>query len=167
MIRTISALLIPILLSGGCARDDGAYPSLALRAIEKLGFDEPDAPPPVPVVADPELDVDVAAAGARLDKAEADFTGALGGVEAAARAARGAAAGSEAWITAQTALAELDGTRAEVSEVLSNLDDLAIARAATLAPAYPALEAARVRVRAELARQQGAIARIGSGLAAI
>jgi hypothetical protein len=165
MTRSLPASLFLILACGGCARDDGPYPSLAPRAIEKLGFDEPDAPAPVPLVADPELDVEIAAAGARLDKASGDFTRILVGVEAAARRARGTAVGSENWIAAQIALAELDGLRAEVSEVLSNLDDLAVARAATLAPDYPALEATRARLRAELERQESAIGRIGSGLA--
>ena len=159
------ALLLLVLACGGCARDDGPYPSLAPRAIERLGFDEPDAPPPAPVVADPALDIEVAAAGARIDKAAGDFTRALGGVEAAARASRGAAAGSEAWIAAQTALAELDGLRAEVSEVLSDLDALAVRRAAAPAPDYPALEEARARARTELERQEAAIARVGAGLA--
>ncbi len=160
--------LAPLLLSlacAGCARDAGPYPSLSPRAVEKLGFDEPDAPPPARIVADPDLDVDVAAAGARRDKASADFTRALVGVERSARAARGAAVGSEAWLTAQTALAELDGLRAEVSEVLAGLDERAVERAATLAPDYPSLEAARARLRDELERQATAIARIGSGLA--
>ncbi|WP_375404385.1 hypothetical protein [uncultured Sphingomonas sp.] len=165
MTRMPAAPLLLILACGGCARDAGPYPSLAPRAIEKLGFDEPDASPPAPVVVDPALDVEVAAADARLDKATADFTRALVGVEGAARTARGAEVGSEAWLTAQTALAELDGLRAEVSEVLSNLDELAVARAATLAPDYPSLEALRARGRTELEREATAITRIGSGLA--
>lgn len=162
-------LLAPLLLilACGCARDAGPYPSLSPRPIEKLGFDEPDAPPPVAVVADPALDLEVAAADARADKAARDFTAALVGVERAARAARGAAAGSEAWIAAQVALADLDGSRAELSEVLANLDELAVKRAATLAPDYPSLEAARARVRSELDRQAAAITRVGSGLAPI
>ncbi|WP_375428110.1 hypothetical protein [uncultured Sphingomonas sp.] len=166
MNRPPLASLLLALACGGCARDAGPYPWLAPRAIEKLGFDEPDAPAPAPVVADPALDVEVAAADARLGKAAGDFARALVGVERAARAARGAAAGSEAWLTAQTALAELDGLRAEVSEVLSDLDDLAVKRATTLAPDYPALETMRGRARTELERQETAIARIGSGLAA-
>jgi hypothetical protein len=165
MDRPLLAPLLLILACSGCARDDGPYPSLAPRAIEKLGFDEPDAPPPAPVAADPALDVEVAAADARLNKAARDFTDALVRVEAAARAARGAAVGSERWIAAQVALAELDASRAEMSEVLSNLDELAVKRAATLAPDYPALEAARARVRTELDRQATAITRIGSSLA--
>lgn len=160
------ASLLLILACGGCARDAGPYPSLSPRPIEKLGFEEPDAPPPMAVVADPALDVEVAAADARANKAARDFTTALIGVERTARAARGATAGSEAWIAAQVALADLDGSRAELSEVLANLDELAVKRAATLAPDYPSLEAARARVRTELDRQAAAITRIGSGLAA-
>ena len=48
----------------------------------------------------------------------------------------------------------------------ADLDELAVKRAATLAPDYPSLEATRARVRAELDRQAAAITRVGSGLAA-
>lgn len=165
MNRALPALLPLALAVGGCAGEDTVYPSLAPRPVEKLGFEEPEAPPPAPVMADPKLDLEIAAVLARLDKAARDFSRAAGRAETAARGARGAAAGSEAWITAQTALAELDGLRAETSEAATDIDQLAIARAATLAPDYPALEAARERARGELERQAATIARIGAGLA--
>lgn len=165
MNRAFAALLSLALTLGGCARDDTVYPSLAPRPVERLGFEEPEAPPPAPVAADPELDLEIAAVAARLVKAARDFSRAAVQAQTVARSARGASAGSEAWITAQTALAELDGLRAETSEVATDIDQLAIARAATLAPDYPALETAREQARDELERQEAIIARIGAELA--
>lgn len=161
------ALALPLLASAlaACARDDTAYPSLAPRPIEQVSFEEPPAPPPRPVLPDPALDVEVAAATARLDKAATDFTRSAAQATTAAARARGAAAGTESWIDAQTALAALDVSRAEVSEVLTDLDQAAIARAVTLAPAYPSLEAARARARDELDRERAAINRIEASIA--
>lgn len=157
--------LLSLAALAACARDQAGYPSLNPRAVERLGFEEPAARVPAPVVADPALDLEVAAAGARLDKATAEFARARTRAEAAARPARGAAAGSEPWIAAQTVLAELDGLRAEASEIVSDLERLAVDRAATLAPDYPALERERARAEAELDGEAAAIARIGAGLA--
>ena len=145
--------------------DDGPYPSLAPRAAELKGFEEPDAPPPAPVVADPRLDAEVAGLSARLAKAAGAFATAARAATAAGARARGAAAGSEPWIAAQLALAELDVLRTETSETVTDLDQLAIARATTLAPDYPALETARAEARAEADREAATIARIGAGLA--
>lgn len=164
MQRLLPALIVATALAG-CTRDDVTYPSLALRPVEQLSFDEPEPPAPKPVAPDPELDVEVAAATARLDKAAADFTRQAGEAEAAARRARGVRAGGDAWLDAQTALAQLDILRAEASEVLTGLEELSVARATTLAAPYPALEQVRDRVRDELRREEEAIARIGSTLA--
>lgn len=164
MLRASSALLAAVLLAG-CARDDAVYPSLAPRSVERLGFEEPERPAPPPVAPDPKLDVEIAAATARLNKASADFSRAARQAQAAAGRARGATAGSEAWIDAQTALGALDAVRAETSEALTDLEQLAIARATALAPEYPALEAAQTRAQGELERQDATIGRLGSTLA--
>lgn len=164
MIRILPALLLPAALLG-CARDEGTYPSLSPRPIEKLGFEEPGAPPPAPVAPDPGLDLEIAAATARLDKAAGDFAAAARRAQAAAGRARGVPPGGEAWIEAQTALAELDALRAETSEVLGDLERLSVDRAAALAPDYPALEAARSRAREAIDAQGATISRIGAGLA--
>lgn len=155
-------LVLPL---AACARDDTAYPSLSPRAVERLGLDEPASPAPGPVAADASLDLEVAAASARLDKAAGEFARALARAQAAARPARGAPAGSEPWITAQTALAELDALRAGTSEIVADLERLAIDRAAALAPDYPALERERTRAKAELDGEAAEIQRIGAGLA--
>ena len=160
----LPALLIFAALPA-CTREEGSYPSLSPRPVEKLGFEEPMATPPSPVRVDPALDLEVAAGSARLEKAASDFARAADRAQAAATRARGAATGTEAWIEAQTALAELDGLRAETSEVLSDLERLAIDRAATLAPDYPALQEALERARTELQREDATIRRLGSALA--
>lgn len=160
--------LLPCLLAltlAACARDETVYPSLAPRTLEELGFEEPAPTPTAAAAVDPKLDLEIAAATARLDKAVRDFAAAAGRAEAAARAARGAAVGADSWIAAQTALAELDGLRAETSEVLADLERLAADRAATLAPDYPGLERERERARGELDGQAAAIGRLGAGLA--
>lgn len=152
-------------LLSACARDDAAYPSLAPRPVERLGFEEPEPRAPEPVRPDPKLDVELAAATARLDKATSDFAEAARGAQAAAARARGARAGDERWIDAQTALAALDVLRVETSDVLTDLEHLTIDRAVTLAQAYPGLETARARARTELDRQDATIRRIGASLA--
>ncbi|PAX08497.1 hypothetical protein [Sphingomonas lenta] len=163
MLRALPFAVLALLPA--CARDDAAYPSLAPRPVERLGFEEPEPPASQPVEPDPQLDVEIAAATARLDKAQADFDAAARGADAAARRARGAAAGDERWIDAQTALAGLDVLRVETSDVLTDLEQLAIDRAVALAPAYPALETARTRARTELGEQDATIRRIGAALA--
>ena len=163
MIRPL--LISTPLLLAGCARDDGPYPSLMPRAVEARGFEEPAPAPPPAVAADPRLDVELAAAGARLGKAEADFNQAAAEARVLAGRARGAAAGSEPWISAQTALAALDALRAETSEVLGDLERLAIDRATALLSAYPALEEARARADAAVDAQAAEIARLAGNLA--
>lgn len=165
MIRARPAPLLALAMLTGCARDEGTYPSLALRPVERLGFEEPEPPAPKPVVPNQELDLEVAAATARLDKAEADFARAAEEARAAAARARGAKAGDERWIDAQTALAQLDVLRVDTSGIVTDLEQLAIDRAVTLEPDYPSLEAARTRARNELREQDATIRRIGSTLA--
>ena len=55
---------------------------------------------------------------------------------------RGVAVGSQAWVTAQTALADLDAIRGETVELVTDLEEVASARAQAGTPAYPALNAA-------------------------
>ncbi len=48
--KDASALLAALLLAG-CARDDGAFPSLAVRPAESGSFAEPAVTPPTPMAA--------------------------------------------------------------------------------------------------------------------
>ena len=103
-----------LVLTAGCARDSRDYPSLAPRAVEKLGFAEPETKP---VIAAPEPAIDAAIADKRRDLAQitAGFAAAAAKAEAAARAARGQAVGSDAWLDAQTLVSALDDWRGQAT----------------------------------------------------
>lgn len=135
-----AALLILPLLAA-CTRDDARYPSLAERPAEKRGFAEPEAAPPVAVVADPALDARVAALRRTLEGIISGFDRDAARGEAAAGRAGARTVGSDAWLDAQTTLAELDDWRAQAAELATDAEQLAGERAATLAAPYPALEA--------------------------
>lgn len=158
-------LLAALALPAACAAPRDGYPSLAPRAIEQKGFGEPAAPPPPPVVADPTLDAALATAEAQARAAEAAFNAAAARAAARVAEARGAPAGDPRWLDAHVALGELDTLQAASAGALTTLEDLAIARAMTLAPAYPALEAARERARITAERQAERIDRLSGALA--
>ncbi|WP_298673549.1 hypothetical protein [uncultured Sphingomonas sp.] len=128
------------LLLGACAEHE--YPSLLPRAGERLDFREPAPPPPAPVVVDPELDSRIAAARDSLKQAGEAFDNAVIRAERLTRAAGNAPVGSDAWLDAQTAMADLDSAHARQVDVLTDLEQFASDRALALAPAYPALEQA-------------------------
>ena len=151
LLRLLTPVLATILLAG-CAADPTAYPSLAPRAVEKLGFEEP-VTPPAPLITDPALDARIAAAAAKRADAARAFDAAATRAERLARAARGAAAGSDRWLDAQTALAELDSLRAAHGEAAGVLEHMAAQRAQALLPAYPALEKAREEAKAAATAQ--------------
>jgi len=162
----IAAPLALVLLSlSGCARDATDYPSLAPRAVEKLGFAEPqvaveEAKP------DPALDRKIAELGRSLDTIAKGTAADAAKAEAAAARAGGKPVGSDAWLDAQTQLATLDDWRAQASSLLTDVDQLASDRAAALAPDYPALATLRARVSAEAERQAATIDRIQARLPA-
>ncbi len=132
----------------GCSADTTGYPSLAPRPAETMGFEEPAPPPPVPVRADPATDARIAAAKTAQASAASAFDAGAARAEGLARAARGAAVGSDRWLDAQAAVAELDSLRAAYGDTIGPLEDLAAERAAALQPAYPALDRAVEAARA-------------------
>ncbi|MEH3120556.1 MAG: hypothetical protein PGN16_01035 [Sphingomonas phyllosphaerae] len=150
------APLASFALLAACASGPTVYPSLAPRPVEKLGFAEPATPPPAPAAQDPVLDSKLAAITAKGATAARDFDRAVARAETLARTAKGAKVGSDAWIAAQTAIADLDALRSSYGDSVGALDDLASTRAAALQPAYPALEqalaAARATAQAQTAR---------------
>ncbi|MBW6525736.1 hypothetical protein KZ813_02670 [Sphingomonas sp. RHCKR7] len=169
--RAPLALLPPALAIAaslaGCSADMSGYPSLAPRPVERLGFEEPATPPPVPVAADPALDARLAEIAAARAAAARDFDAAVERAAARAAAARGAAAGSERWLDAQTAIAELDSLRSTHADSVGQLEELSATRAQALQPAYPALEraleAARATATAQTARIDSLAASLPSG----
>ena len=163
MIRRLFVAL-PILAATSCAPTGTTYPSLARRAVEGRGFAEPVVPV-APVMPDPALDAQMSVLAARLDSIGNDFAAAAATAQRRAAGARGKPAGSEPWLEAQTALAALDDWRAQISALATDVEQLAIARAATLAPPYPAVTALSERADAEVRRQGETIARIQAMLA--
>ena len=143
------ALLLPLLLLAGCASVDRGYPSLLPRAIEARGFAEPAAPPPAPVTPDPALDAEIVARSSALATSNAAFTKSVARAAALTTAARGDKAGGERWLSAQTALADLDAQRAATGDAANALEQLAADRAAALQPDYPALDLARAHAQAQ------------------
>ncbi len=161
----IALLLVPALAVGACSKDTASYPSLGIRPTESIGFGEP-AGKPVVVQPDPTLDTDIAAFRTQLDRIRTGFAKDAASTQAAARAARGGAVGSEPWLTAQTALAGLDDWRAQTSLLVTDIERRATDRAATLAPAYPALDAVRDAAQAEAEKQGTTITQIQASLPA-
>lgn len=163
MLRALTPLASLTLLAA-CASDPTVYPSLAPRPVEKLGFAEPAAPPPTPAAADPALDAKLATAVAQGNIAARDFDRAAARAETLTRAARGAKVGSDAWIAAQTAIADLDALRSAHGDTVDALDELARARAAALQPAYPAIDQALAAARATAQAQTARIDTLGASL---
>jgi hypothetical protein len=161
-------LLAPVLVLlplAGCAHDATPYPSLAPRAVEKLGFAEP-AVAIVEAKPDPALDAKMADWQRTLDTIAKGYGSDAAKADAAAGRARGKGVGSDAWLDAQSALAGLDDWRAQTSSLLTDLDRAATDRAAALAPAYPALATLRERIVAEADRQSATIDRLQAMLPA-
>ncbi|MEJ8629442.1 hypothetical protein P0F65_05595 [Sphingomonas sp. I4] len=115
---------------------------------------------------EPALDGRIAEITRLLDTVEAEFTKAYDQAQARAATARGQAVGSDAWLAAQTELATLDEIRARGSAILTEVDDLAIKRAAALEPDYPALIALRERATALTTRQAEQIKALSASLPA-
>lgn len=136
--------LLLLLLLAGCAQPSTRFPSLLPRAIETRDDSEPMPGSPA-IVADPALDARLTTALAALAKTRADFETQAARAEQLVKAAQGKPAGSEAWLDAQSALADLDVLRVQSSSTLTDLERDAIDRAAEGHPPYPALEAARAQ----------------------
>lgn len=153
----LPALLIVAAALAGCAQENGDFPSLAPRPIEQMSDAPPERPTPV-ATPDAALDAQIATLTKQLADAAAAFEPAAGHARDLVRAARSSGVGSGPWLDAQTALAELDGIRAESTAAMSALDELAIDRAGKLEPAYPALEALHDKGDAQVTAESAAIA---------
>lgn len=163
MTRTpLTPVLFAALLSA-CAAPAGDYPSLLPRPIEKISLAEPIRPVPV---ATPDAALDAKIAGLSRDVAGATraFDAAVTRARPMVQAAKGTGEGSERWLGAQVALAELDVARTAIDVPLGDLERLAIDRAAAGAPPYPALDAAVAQANAAAAAQRTAIATLNATL---
>lgn len=152
------------LLLAGCAAQEAQYPSLAPRAGERQGFDEPAVTAAPAPVADPALDARVAADGRKLDTVARGFDDDLAKAQKAAAAPGARTVGSESWLSAQAALAALDDWRAQASALASELGGAASDRLGTVGTPYSALDALQARAEGEAERQAAAIARVAATL---
>lgn len=112
---------------------DGAYPSLAIRDVERAQGQLEPVPgdpidvPPVEVPLDGPLDQRLAALVEQGRSAHARFTVAAPRASRLASAASNSGVGSDTWASAQVALADLDSIRSEAAIALADLDLLFIA----------------------------------------
>lgn len=141
MQRTIflTALALPLGLLAACTTPDGGYPSLLPRPIESRDDAEPVRPDPV-ALPDSALDARIAQRRTAAADAARRFQAAAIIAESRVAVARGVPAGSEAWVRAQSALADLDAIRGETVQLVTDLEQEASARAQAGTPGYPALD---------------------------
>lgn len=148
-----------------CATATDRYPSLAIRDVERVEgrFDAIAVPPvAVPVVAVPQggpLSERLAALASEGNAAHRAFTAAQPRAARLADAAAGAAIGSDAWASAQVALADLDAARSRTAIALADLDTLMIARAVQ-AEDLAAIETVRQQVLTQIEAEDAVLARL-------
>ncbi|GAA0327033.1 hypothetical protein GCM10009087_41610 [Sphingomonas oligophenolica] len=162
--KRLLPLACAALLTGCAEQSASRYPSLLPRPIESRSDAEPVPAPVVAPAPDAPTDAKLAAMRTTLAEAASGFAPAADRAEQAAQAAKGQPAGSELWITAETALAELDGYRATTSATLTDVEEMAIERATAQLPEYPGIETLRTAAEAQLAAQSARIAAIQATL---
>lgn len=160
MMRRLALFALPMLAASCAAPADDGYPSLLPRPIERRGFAEPETPPPPVADRDPALELEIDRERGALGQAWTAFEARAAEAERLAARAGNAAPGSEAWIAAQVALADLDTLRSGTAGTLADIERLAIDRASEGKPAYPALESLLADARAQNAGEVERIARI-------
>ncbi|MBX9797724.1 hypothetical protein [Sphingomonas sp.] len=128
-------MLVPL---AGCAARPNT-PSLLPRGIEN----QSEAVQPrraAPVEADPAINARIEQAEKSLAATQRTFDAYAARAETLVAAARGQPAGSEAWLNAQAAIADLDVLRAQSSLEATDLERIAMDRAAAGKPPYPGLD---------------------------
>ena len=157
------ALFAPLaasLLAGCAAAPEGAYPSLAIRDVERVsGTLEPPAvtyvPPAPPSGTLNELDALVS----RAQTAHGRFVEQAPALRSRVASANGAPVGSEGWAQAQVALAELETIRSEAMIALADLDRLYV-EAATEGQSLAEVASARDEVIALVEQEDAVIAEL-------
>ena len=143
----------------GCTEAPGTYPSLALRPIESRSDAEPEVVTPV-AAPDAALDKTIAAIGAKLGASEAAFAASAATAESAARSPAAQAVGSNEWVRAESALADLDSLRVDTLDAITELDQLTAERGVAGDPPYPTLDDTRTKAQAQMETQQTKISAI-------
>ncbi|THG38701.1 hypothetical protein [Sphingomonas olei] len=164
LLRALPAPLALLLIAAGCTAQ-GDYPSLLPRPAETQNLDEPPPAAPEPPQTDPALDAQIATVLATLTERVSAFDAAATRAARLVSSARGAAAGSDRWLDAQVALAELDSLRSSTGDLAIQLGDMAQERAVTVGSEYPALTAASAQVREAVAAQVARITALQEQLA--
>ncbi|WP_156455428.1 hypothetical protein [Sphingomonas sp. CCH5-D11] len=153
ILRAFLSSLVPGLLITGCTAP-ASYPSLLPRPAESQSLEEPAAAATTEASKpDPEVDAKIAETTRLLAERSAAFEAASSRAERLVTVAKGAAAGSEAWLNAHVALAEMDELRSSTADIAVTLDDLARERALSLASDYPPLTQAADQARAAIKAQ--------------
>lgn len=159
------ALLTGCLLTGACASTGEGYPSLAIRQAERpsgsaMPVEPPPPPPPAPLATDTGQRIAQAVEQAR--KAHASFVAGTPAATRAVSAARGASAPADSWISAQVALAGLQGLRSQAVIAQADLDLMfaqeRLAEPDRITPTAQALVEARGQVDAWVSQQDETIA---------
>jgi hypothetical protein len=128
MLRASSALIASaVALSlGACAKDEGEYPSLARRPIERISTVAGPSPTPSATPAPPSAELVAKLDGlvAQAARADARFHAHEGRARQLVAAASGAAVASEGWSVATVAVADLESARSDAMIALAEIDAL-------------------------------------------
>ena len=146
-----------------CASTDETYPSLAIRDVERAqGQFEPVQTaqldvPEVKIDLTGGLDARLASLVAAAQNAQSSFEEVRPRATRLVSAARRSAVGSDAWASAQVALAELDTARSLAAVPLADLEAILVAQRVA-ADDVAAVTGARDQVLALVARQDAVLA---------
>lgn len=161
---TRSLALMLFLLTAGCVETPGAYPSLAKRPIESRSEAPPKATTPEPAKPDPALDARIRDLTAQLTQADSGFTPTIEQVERAAAAPGSRTVGSNAWLNAQTSLADLEARQNDSLSILTEFERMVTDRGVAGEVPYPALDSARAKAQAQVDAQSGRVAAVRAKL---
>ena len=167
MLRHALSFTLPLTIFGlaACTQAPGAYPSLGKRPIES----RPDAVAETPAAApvpDAALDTRIAQLSAQVDSAHQAFAVAADKAEAAARRPGARQVGSDAWVGATAALAEVETHRSDTQSSATELERAMTDRGVAGLPPYPALDAAYQRAQGLADTDAARIATIRASLGA-
>ena len=163
---TTFALLFTL---AGCAAAKNDYPSLQIRDVERAQGQFTPTPakpldvPPVPVAVSGTLAEQLATLGQQAQASHQAFLKQVPAASRLADAARGSAIGSDAWASAQVALASLDSARSNTAISLAELDTIQISRT-TASEDTAAVDAARTQVLALISDEDATLTQLRQGI---
>lgn len=161
--RHLVFLALPVALSACSTAGDG-YPSLLPRPIESRAEGEVMRPDPV-ATPDAALDMRVSEQVAAAEKIATRFRSLALETESRIAVARGVEPGSESWVAAQVALADLNRAHGEMVDIVTTLEEVAAERLRAGAPGYPALDAAIAALSRTAAEQAEKVQALEDALA--